>query len=664
MTAACRPYSWACMAASTVSASDAATIAISLPSLATCNGSRPSRLHALPTTSGIGRSRSTRVTPTPEAFAISLSVAATPPRVGSRNTWMSAPVAIMACTRPDSGAQSVSTVVPNSRPSRQLMIATPCRPIGPLMITTSPTAARVGRMSTPSWMTPTPAVLMNTPSPCPASTTLVSPVTRRTPATVAACPIAVAMRLMSASAVPSSRMNAVDRYSGRAPDMARSFTVPLTARSPMVPPGKNIGFTTKESVENASRPAGAVSTAESPSSPSAASPNAGRKRCSMSSPDIAPPPPCPITMVGESRSGTGQVQPLKSIGFGVAVITWVSSGMDGHRGELQTPVEVVGGARALGGHHGGAQRVPRRAFPAEGGAFVRLDQALQHLTGAAQGRFDGPDSSDIETVLRVELRVLLRQPPAAAGDHPDAPPRAVGAGEHVGQHRLGRGVAVGTDRTGVGVLDLVLAGFQLPHGQPDALQDVQRLESGHHDRHLVLLRQRRVLRRAHHAADVTGGQKCLYPAGLGLHDGRDRRRHQHVGHQQREVGDPEPLGLVHGHRVRRCGGLEPDAEEDDLPVRVLLRDLQRVQRGVDDADVAAVTLDPEQVLAAAGHPQHVPEGAEDHPRRSGDRQRPIDDLQRGHAHRTARAVDHFDLVGQQLVDAVPDDRVGLPSTDP
>ena len=58
---------------------------------------------------------------------------------------------------------------------------------------------------------------------------------------------------MSVSAVPSARMNAVERYSGVAPDIARSLTVPLTARSPIEPPGKNIGLTTNESVENASR---------------------------------------------------------------------------------------------------------------------------------------------------------------------------------------------------------------------------------------------------------------------------------------------------------------------------------------------------------------------------------------------------------------------------
>ena len=52
---------------------------------------------------------------------------------------------------------------------------------------------------------------------------------------------------------PSSMMNAAVRNSGRAPLIARSFTVPLTASRPMSPPGKNNGVTTKESVVSATR---------------------------------------------------------------------------------------------------------------------------------------------------------------------------------------------------------------------------------------------------------------------------------------------------------------------------------------------------------------------------------------------------------------------------
>ena len=92
--------------------------------------------------------------------------------------------------------------------------------------------------------TPMPVVLMKMPSALPRSTTLVSPVTMGTPTAAAASRMDNAMRHKSAMAKPSSRMNAVERLSGRAPHMARSFTVPCTASEPMLPPGKKIGLMT------------------------------------------------------------------------------------------------------------------------------------------------------------------------------------------------------------------------------------------------------------------------------------------------------------------------------------------------------------------------------------------------------------------------------------
>ena len=93
-------------------------------------------------------------------------------------------------------------------------------------------------------------------------------------------------------------MNPAVRYSGFAPHMARSLTVPLTARSPMQPPGKNNGRTTYESVDMASRPPATLTTAPSPRSSRAGLRKAGTNRCSTSSAESLPPPPWPITMFG------------------------------------------------------------------------------------------------------------------------------------------------------------------------------------------------------------------------------------------------------------------------------------------------------------------------------------------------------------------------------
>src|SRR6185437_13116898 len=238
-----------------------------------------------------------------------------------------------------------------------------------------------------------------------------------------------------------------DRNSGVAPDIARSLTVPLTARSPIEPPGKNGGLTTKESVENASRRPSSSTTAESPSSRPAASPYAGRNKCSMSSADMAPPPPWPITTNGVSRRGTGQVHESKS-----NVVT-------SHH--FESAVRVVGGARTFGRHHRGAERVARRALLAERRALVRLDQALQHLAGAAQWRLVGADVADREAVFGVELGVPVGEFPAAPRDHPDAAPGPVGHLEDVAQHRHRRLVAFGPYGAGVRVVQFVPAGLEL-----------------------------------------------------------------------------------------------------------------------------------------------------------------------------------------------------------
>ena len=71
-----------------------------------------------------------------------------------------------------------------------------------------------------------------------------APVTIRTPAATAARAICRAISARSPIGNPSSMMKPAVRECGRPPLIARSFTVPLTARSPIEPPGKKSGRTT------------------------------------------------------------------------------------------------------------------------------------------------------------------------------------------------------------------------------------------------------------------------------------------------------------------------------------------------------------------------------------------------------------------------------------
>ena len=132
----------------------------------------------------------------------------------------------------------------------------------------------------------------------------------------------------------------------------------------------------------------------------------------------------------------------------------------------------------------------------------------------------------------------------------------------------------------------------------------------------------------------------------------------------RSSSRPSCSRLPDGHRVRGRRGLEADGEEDDLAVRVLLRELHRVERRVDHPHVAAPRLDAEQVGRRAGHAQHVAERRED-------------DVRAARAIASARSISssgvtHTGQPGpctsvidsrEHAVDAGPDERVRLPAAD-
>ena len=100
---------------------------------------------------------------------------------------------------------------------------------------------------------PSPVVHRYMPSARPRWTTFVSPPMISTPAARAVSAIAwTSARRMSESS-PSSRIIDTVRACGRAPAIARSLAVPLTASSPIEPPGKRRGETTKLSEVIASR---------------------------------------------------------------------------------------------------------------------------------------------------------------------------------------------------------------------------------------------------------------------------------------------------------------------------------------------------------------------------------------------------------------------------
>ena len=206
---------------------------------------------------------STSRTPTPDAAAISFSDVARPPRVGSRSTCRSGVTASIAATSGCSAAVSLVISEPNSSPSRTLMIAMPCTPMAPLTMTTSPGRARSGRMSTPDRHQPDARGVHVDLVAVTGVDHLGVAGDDRDPGGARGRTHVARHSADEPSSVPSSSTNPHDRCAGVAPLIARSLTVPLTARCPIEPPGKNSGRTTNVSVEKAIRAPPSSHTAES-----------------------------------------------------------------------------------------------------------------------------------------------------------------------------------------------------------------------------------------------------------------------------------------------------------------------------------------------------------------------------------------------------------------
>ena len=237
------------------------------------------------------------------------------------------------------------------------------------------------------------------------------------------------------------------------------------------------------------------------------------------------------------------------------------------------------------------ERGAGRALAAERLALVGLDQALEDFAGPADGRLLGVKVGDRRTAARRRSR-------RSAGDSrqplPGIIPMPRQAGRSPRRHRasirLGGQVALGRDGPRVGVLELVPARTRAGTTRAaDALEDVERLEAGDHDRHPVAARPAAGTRQVPiTAADVAGGEERLHPAGRRLHDRRDGRRHQHVATPAaRSSRCPGALAWYTAMALAGAVVSKPIPKNTTCRSGFSAGQLQRVERRVDDPDVAA-----------------------------------------------------------------------------
>ena len=230
-----------------------------------------------------------RTIATPDARASSLSTEATPPRVASRIVRSAGPAAsssASAAGHSERVSDSISASSSNS--PRASMIAVPCvADAGRTRGSGRRGAARAGESAARGSSRPIPVVHTYMPSAWPRSTTLVSPATishagggrgRGDRVDLGAQHVGVQALLED-----QRRLSA----SGRAPPIARSLTVPLTASSPIEPPGKRSGLTTKLSVVSASSVPSTSRRRRRPSRPARLDPE-GRRRTGPRSASASP----------------------------------------------------------------------------------------------------------------------------------------------------------------------------------------------------------------------------------------------------------------------------------------------------------------------------------------------------------------------------------------
>ncbi len=127
-----------------------------------------------------------------------------------------------------------------------------------------------------------------------------------------------------------------------------------------------------------------------------------------------------------------------------------------------------------------------------------------------------------------------------------------------------------------------------------------------------------------------------------------------------KLASPSACACSDRYRGGRGRGLESDREEHYLALRLLPGDAQRIRGRVHHAHVGAAGLRLHEAhLSRRRHPHHVAVGAQGHAALERESDRRVHAPDRQHAHRAARAVDHAQVGGQQPLDTVARDGVGM-----
>ncbi|MPM94816.1 hypothetical protein SDC9_141964 [bioreactor metagenome] len=268
-------------------------------------------------------------------------------------------------------------------------------------------------------------------------------------------------------------------------------------------------------------------------------------------------------------------------------------------------------------HHARPHRILRRTHRPEDLAILRPLHPTQNRPAFTSLVIRHRRIGHRKALLRVKFGERAANAQRRVRQNVQTPPFEVLAHlENLGDQRLRLQVAVAVDSARELVFDFGAAFVDLADQHADRLHHVERLKPGDDHRLSVLLGEefigpaaddRRHVRRADEAVERHGTPLTHFRR---FEDAGDRRRRQHVAAEDREVLQTERGGLLDCY----CGGrrrrFEADGEEDDLFVRVLLRQCHGVGTRIDHADVTALRFRLQQRQAVGSrHAQAVAVGA-------------------------------------------------------
>src|ERR1700761_718348 len=129
--------------------------------------------------------------------------------------------------------------------------------------------------------------------------------------------------------------------------------------------------------------------------------------------------------------------------------------------------------------------------------------------------------------------------------------------------------------------------------------------------------------------------------------------------KDRKVMDVFTLRSHERQRSRGSGGFKPNRKEDDMPIWIFARDLQRICRRIYDADVGPASLVLKRAAMRSRNAHHVAEGCKARIVFPGDVEPIVDPTHRQHANRTPRTVDKLDVVRKDIFQTKAIDSVSV-----